>query len=211
MSNLAIFAPYRVLLSVFQLYLECQSGTEKALAMMDATEDMMKLYSKRILALAAEIPLTERLDAPDATAKRRSPLCGSTVTVDIKVKDGKISEFGQDVKACALGQTSASILGANVIGLSAEEITRGRDQLPCSRATKPFPMPLSQSWKCCCQRKNTPTDMPLSFWPSRRRLMRWPLYRKTPDKKNTATRCGCGAEVCGSVAVQRHRHAGTGS
>ncbi len=96
---------------------------------MDVTDDMMKLYSRRILALAADIPLTERLEAPDATSKRRSPLCGSTVTVDIKVQDGKISEFGQDVKACALGQTSASILGKNIIGLNTQEIQNGRDQL----------------------------------------------------------------------------------
>lgn len=96
---------------------------------MDVTDDMMKLYSRRILALAADIPLTERLDEPDATAKRRSPLCGSTVTVDIQLRDGKISEFGQDVKACALGQTSASILGKNVIGRTPQEIQLGRDQL----------------------------------------------------------------------------------
>lgn len=96
---------------------------------MDATDDMMKLYSRRILALAADIPLTERLEVPDASAKRRSPLCGSTVTVDITVQDGVITGYGQDVKACALGQTSASILGQNIIGLTLSDIQRGRDQL----------------------------------------------------------------------------------
>ncbi|MFY0632821.1 MAG: iron-sulfur cluster assembly scaffold protein [Vannielia sp.] len=96
---------------------------------MNAENDLIKLYSGRILALAADIPLTDRLDTPQATVKRRSPLCGSTVTVDLVVEDGRIAQFGQDVKACALGQASAAIVGAQVIGRSAEEITTARDQL----------------------------------------------------------------------------------
>jgi NifU-like protein involved in Fe-S cluster formation len=60
---------------------------------------------------------------------KRSPLCGSTVTVDVKVDDGKIADFAQDVKACALGQSSASVLGAHAIGRSRAEIEAGRDQL----------------------------------------------------------------------------------
>ncbi len=91
--------------------------------------DLIKLYSARILALAADIPHLDRLDAPDATVKRRAPLCGSTVTVDIKVKDGVISDFGQDVKACALGQASASVVGANIIGRSRDEVEAARDAL----------------------------------------------------------------------------------
>jgi len=90
----------------------------------------MKLYSQRILALAAEVPATGRLEAPQGSAMKRSPLCGSTVTVDVVLDgDGRIAEFAQDVKACALGQSSASVLGANAVGRSREEITRGRDQL----------------------------------------------------------------------------------
>ncbi len=96
---------------------------------MSQDTDLIKLYSGRILALAADIPLTARLPAPDATARRRAPLCGSTVTVDVTVADGRISDFGQDVKACALGQAAASLLGAQVIGLSEAQIRRGRDQL----------------------------------------------------------------------------------
>ena len=96
---------------------------------MSQNADMMKLYSKRILALAAEIPLTDRLEAPDATARKRSPLCGSTVTVDITLNNGAISEFGQDVKACALGQAAASIIAQNIIGRTQGEIQTGRDQL----------------------------------------------------------------------------------
>ncbi|HQY43990.1 MAG TPA: iron-sulfur cluster assembly scaffold protein [Paracoccaceae bacterium] len=91
--------------------------------------DLIKLYSQRILALAADIPHAARLTAPTASATRRSPLCGSTVTVDLVVQDGKIADFGQDVKACALGQASAAIAGAQLIGRSAAEITRARDEL----------------------------------------------------------------------------------
>ena len=92
-------------------------------------KELIKLYSQRILALATEIPLTERLACPDATASVRSPLCGSIVTVDLSLSDGKVSEFGQDVKACALGQAAASVVGANVIGQSRENIEQARNQL----------------------------------------------------------------------------------
>ncbi len=94
-----------------------------------ADTDLVKLYSGRILELAADIPHSDRLDAPDATVKRRSPLCGSTVTVDVALEDGRIARFGQDVKACALGQASASVLGRVVIGWTKAEIERARDQL----------------------------------------------------------------------------------
>lgn len=96
---------------------------------MSADTDLIKLYSARILALAADIPHEDRLTDPDASVKKRSPLCGSTVTVDIKVNDGKISAFGQDVKACALGQAAAAVIGANVIGCTRDQILRARDQL----------------------------------------------------------------------------------
>ncbi len=92
-------------------------------------QDLMKLYSQRILALAAGIPHVGRLPSPDGSAMKRSPLCGSTVTVDVEMKDGRIADFAQDVKACALGQSSASVLGAQVIGRSRDEIVQARDQL----------------------------------------------------------------------------------
>ena len=91
--------------------------------------DLISLYSSRILALAADIPLTERLTAPQASVKRRAPLCGSTVTVDIDVDGGKISGFGQDVKACALGQAAASVVGSAIIGSTAGQVRNARDQL----------------------------------------------------------------------------------
>ena len=60
---------------------------------------------------------------------RRSPLCGSTVTVDVSLENGKISKFRQDVKACALGQSSASVLGAHAVGRTRAEIETARDRL----------------------------------------------------------------------------------
>ncbi len=91
--------------------------------------DLIKLYSQRILALTTELPLTDRLAAPDATARRRAPLCGSTVTVDVTVEDGAVTGYGQEVKACALGQAAAAIVGGAVIGRDHAELARARDQL----------------------------------------------------------------------------------
>jgi NifU-like protein involved in Fe-S cluster formation len=91
--------------------------------------DLVKLYSGRILALAADIPHLGRLPAPTGTARRRSPLCGSTVTVDVVVAEGRIKDFAQDVKACALGQASAAVLGGAVLGRSLPELEAARDAL----------------------------------------------------------------------------------
>lgn len=96
---------------------------------MSDDSDLIKLYSRQILALAADIPHFGRLDAPQASSKKRSPLCGSTVTVDLALEDGRISDFAQNVKACALGQAAASILGRNALGRSRDEIARARDEL----------------------------------------------------------------------------------
>ncbi len=107
---------------------------------MSENGDMIKLYSERILALAADIPHRDRLAAPQVTAMKRSPLCGSTVTVDLTLKDGRIADFGQDVKACALGQASAAILGGQIRGRSREEIATARDQLKAMlKADGPVP------------------------------------------------------------------------
>lgn len=91
--------------------------------------DLMQLYSRRILALTAAMPLTGRLPAPDGSAMRRSPQCGSSVTVDLTLQDGRITQFAQEVRACALGQASASVLGSAVIGRSRAEIAATRDAL----------------------------------------------------------------------------------
>lgn len=92
-------------------------------------QDLAQLYTKRILALAAAIPHAGRLDAPQARVKKRSPLCGSTVTVDLAAEAGRVAAFAQNVKACALGQASASILGAAVIGQDRATIAAARDAL----------------------------------------------------------------------------------
>lgn len=91
--------------------------------------DLIKLYSGRILALAADIPHLGRLDNADASVKKRSPLCGSTVTVDVRMENGHVSEIGQDVKACALGQAAAAVTGASAPGASVTQLQTARDQL----------------------------------------------------------------------------------
>lgn len=96
---------------------------------MSGDTDLIKLYSGKILELAADIPHHARLDAPDASVKKRSPLCGSTVTVDVTLENGKVAAYGQYVKACALGQAAASVVGAAIIGTTPEQITRARDEL----------------------------------------------------------------------------------
>jgi NifU-like protein involved in Fe-S cluster formation len=96
---------------------------------MSRDTDLIKLYSGRILALAAEIPHLGRLEDPMATVKKRSPLCGSVVVVDVNVTDGRLSGFGQDVKACALGQASAAITGGAVLGCTLAEVEAARDAL----------------------------------------------------------------------------------
>jgi NifU-like protein involved in Fe-S cluster formation len=107
-----------------------------------AETDLIKLYSGRILALASDIPHATRLDNPQASVKKRSPLCGSSVTVDLCVKDGKVSEFGQDVRACALGQASAAILGHLVIGRTLDQLVSARNALK-SMLTENGPVPPS--------------------------------------------------------------------
>ena len=82
-----------------------------------------EIYNARILELSANIPGAERLEDPDATATAHSKLCGSTVTVDLKLDDDdRVTAFGQTVKACLLGQASASVMGRNIVGTSAKEL-----------------------------------------------------------------------------------------
>ncbi len=84
--------------------------------------DLINLYSGRILQLAADIAHLGRLAAPGGTARKRSPLCGSVVTVDLTMTNGRVTAFAQDVKACALGQAAASVLGRVAIGRSRAEL-----------------------------------------------------------------------------------------
>ncbi len=88
------------------------------------------LYNIAILRLAAAIPHSARLDGAQASVVRVSPVCGSKVTVDLDVDDGgRVTRFGQEVRACALGQASAALLGAHVVGRSRAEIAAARDAL----------------------------------------------------------------------------------
>lgn len=104
-----------------------------------ADSDLITLYSGRILALAAAVPFTGRLQAPQGTARRRSPLCGSTITADVVLEGGRVARFAQDVRACALGQASAALLGAGIIGRSRQELEAARAALAAMLAGGPVP------------------------------------------------------------------------
>jgi NifU-like protein involved in Fe-S cluster formation len=87
------------------------------------------LYSAKLLRLAANMPRAGRLAAPDATSEKVAKLCGSRVVVDVVMDGDRVADFAQEVKACALGQAAASVLGSNVVGASLEELEAGRRQL----------------------------------------------------------------------------------
>ena len=88
------------------------------------------LYNRDILRLAASIPHQRRLERPQASVERRSPTCGSRVAIDVILdEDGKVRELGQEVQACALGQASASLMGAHALGKDGAELARARDAL----------------------------------------------------------------------------------
>ena len=87
------------------------------------------LYSAKVLALAANMPRAGRLAAPQATVERIAKLCGSRVLVDLVMGGDRVADFAQEVQACALGQASAAVLGANVVGASVAELQLARDAL----------------------------------------------------------------------------------
>jgi NifU-like protein involved in Fe-S cluster formation len=87
------------------------------------------IYNKHILELAADIPRLGRLAAPDASAKAHSRLCGSTVVVDLSLREGKVSDFAHDVKACALGQASSSLMARHAIGATPAELVALRETM----------------------------------------------------------------------------------
>jgi len=84
--------------------------------------DLDQIYNTRILELAAHIPRTERLESPDATAMAHSKLCGSTITIDLKLDGERVVDFGQTVKACLLGQSAASVVGREIVGATVSEL-----------------------------------------------------------------------------------------
>jgi NifU-like protein involved in Fe-S cluster formation len=91
--------------------------------------ELSDLYSQRILEIAANQPVPGRLAAPDATARKVSRVCGSSIEVDISLSDGRISAYGHKISACALGQTSAAIVATNIVGTPADEFRALRDQM----------------------------------------------------------------------------------
>ena len=96
---------------------------------MTDSNNLIDLYSKRILALAANIALTERLHNPQSTVKKRSPMCGSMVTVDICINENKVVNYEHEVRACALGQAAASVISKSIIGSDKDQILTAREEL----------------------------------------------------------------------------------
>ncbi|OAI29563.1 iron-sulfur cluster assembly scaffold protein [Methylosinus sp. R-45379] len=86
-----------------------------------------QVYNQRILELAAQIPRVGRLKAPDASATAHSKLCGSTVTIDLTLSDGKVADFAHEVKACALGQAASSIMARHIVGSTPQELRALRE------------------------------------------------------------------------------------
>lgn len=84
--------------------------------------ELEDIYSEKVLLLSGTIPRTGRLRDADATASAHSKLCGSRITVDLKMRDGVVTDYAQDVRACLLGQTSASVMGTNIVGSEAGEL-----------------------------------------------------------------------------------------
>jgi SUF system NifU family Fe-S assembly protein len=103
-----------------------------------------EVYNQRILELAANIPRIGRLEAPDATATAHSKLCGSTVTVDLAMEGDTVTDFAHDVKACALGQASSSIMASKVVGSKADELREVREEM--RRMLKENGQPPSGKW-----------------------------------------------------------------
>src|ERR1700678_1703956 len=87
------------------------------------------IYNKRIIELAGNIPRLGRLAAPDASATAHSKLCGSTVKIDLEMDGDVVTDFAHDVKACALGQASSSIMARHIVGASADELRKLREDV----------------------------------------------------------------------------------
>ena len=104
------------------------------------------LYNDKILAFAANIERLGRLESPDGTATHRSRLCGSQVTVDVTMKDGRVADFAHEVKACALGQASSSIMARHVVGATVDELQTVHDQMEAMRKEN-GPPPTGERWE----------------------------------------------------------------
>ncbi len=102
--------------------------------------ELSDLYSQKILEIAANQPIPGRVENADATAHRVARLCGSSIDVDVSVRDGRISAYGHAISACALGQTSTAIVARNIVGTPIDEFRAVRDQMTAMlRADGPPP------------------------------------------------------------------------
>jgi NifU-like protein involved in Fe-S cluster formation len=128
------------------LYSQKQAGHNRR-APLDriACPMLNEIYNRRILELAGNIPRLGRLADPDATASAHSKLCGSTVTVDIKMDGATVTDFAHEVKACALGQASSSIMAHHVVGSTAEELRSLRETVR-KMLKENGPPPASGKW-----------------------------------------------------------------
>jgi NifU-like protein involved in Fe-S cluster formation len=126
------------------------------------------LYNNDILRLAATIPHHRRLADPQGTAERRSPTCGSRVSVDVRMDgDGRVADIGLEVRACALGQASASLMAAHAIGRSADELAAAM-RLPPILTAAPRRWLSGRGSMCWRRRAAIPPAMPRSASPSKR-------------------------------------------
>ena len=92
-------------------------------------QQLIDLYSGRILELATQVPCTDPIAEPQITARKRAPLCGSTIAVAFDIQDGRITRFSQNVKACALGQAAASVVGQAIVGQDLASVKKARSEL----------------------------------------------------------------------------------
>ena len=107
--------------------------------------DLSDLYSDRILEIAGNQPIPGRLADADASARKVSRVCGSTIEVDIKLRDGVIVGYGHDISACALGQTSAAIIATHIVGTPIAEFLRVRDEMTAMLKAD-GPPPSGEKW-----------------------------------------------------------------
>jgi NifU-like protein involved in Fe-S cluster formation len=140
---------------------------------------MEDLYHPRILELAANIPHVGRLDQPDGAATKVSRVCGSVVTVELKLKDGIVSDIAVHPKACALGQAATGVLAMNAIGATPQEIRAARDGLQAMLKDGAEP-PAGRFGNCviCKVFAITRRGMPRPCWRSRPRSKRWNKPRR---------------------------------
>mgnify|MGYP002624131218 CR=1 FL=1 len=106
--------------------------------------ELQDLYNEKLLALAGEDPLSGRLEAPQASVKVVSPLCGSRITVDLSLSAGKVADYAQVVRACTLGRASATVMARHVLGRTPEELRRQREAM--QGVLKRGETPAAEAW-----------------------------------------------------------------